>query len=192
MKILVLDNYDSFVYNLVQFLGEKGAEPVVHRNDALSIENIEKLNPDGIVISPGPGSVENKRDFGICTEVIKKINKPILGVCLGHQGIVHAFGGKITRSKEIMHGKASIIEHDGKGIFKGVKNPLKAMRYHSLIVSDKAFPEELEVTARATKGREVFAVQHRSRPIFGVQFHPESIGTDDGMRIIENFLEVCN
>ncbi|MFH1424336.1 MAG: aminodeoxychorismate/anthranilate synthase component II [archaeon] len=191
MKILVLDNYDSFVYNLVQYLGECGAEPVVYRNDKVSLSEIEELNPTGIVISPGPGSVENPRDFGVCGDVIKKIKKPILGVCLGHQGIVHAFGGKIVLSKEVMHGKESVIEHDRRGIFKGVKNPLEVMRYHSLIASEENFPKELKITAR-TKEKEVFAVQHRKLPIYGVQFHPESIGTEEGMEIVKNFVEACN
>lgn len=190
--ILVLDNYDSFVYNLVQYLGEYGAEPVVYRNDKISLDEIKELKPRGIVISPGPGSVENARDFGVCTDVIKNVERPILGICLGHQGIVYAFGGEIKRSEEIMHGKVSEVEHNGKGILKGVKNPLQGMRYHSLIASDENFPEELEVTARTKKSGEIFAVQHRKLPIYGVQFHPESVETEEGMRIIQNFLETCN
>jgi len=185
MKILVIDNYDSFVYNLVQYLGELGAEPIVRRNDS---QELEKIEAEGIVISPGPGSVENPRDIGACLEIIRNSNKPVLGVCLGHQAIAYAFGGSVRRSNEIMHGKASEITHNVRGIFKGVKNPLKVMRYHSLVPGE--VPEEIEVTARTADG-EIFGLQHKKRPMFGVQFHPESIGTEDGKKIVKNFLEAC-
>lgn len=194
MKILFLDNYDSFVYNLVQYIGEQGAEPLVYRNDSISLDKIRGLNPDGIIISPGPGTPENAKDIGVCLDVIKELGKgiPTLGVCLGHQAIVHAFGGKIVRADNIMHGKTSKIKHNEKGIFKGVKNPLKVMRYHSLIADSGTFPnKELEITAKTLKGGEIFAVRHKKYPIYGVQFHPESIGTGDGKLIIKNFLEVC-
>jgi len=190
MKILVIDNYDSFVYNLVQYLGELGAEPIVFRNDKITVEKVRELNPSGIVISPGPGSVENPRDSGNFLEIIKKVNVPILGICLGHQGIAYAFGSKIKQSSEIMHGKASIIEHDNSRLFKGVKNQLTVMRYHSLIADEETFPECLKITAR-TKNREIFGLEHKKLPIFGIQFHPESIGTEGGKKILQNFLEVC-
>ena len=192
MRILVLDNYDSFVYNLVQYVGELGAEPLVYRNDSIRLKEIEGLGPDGIIISPGPGTPDKARDIGVCLDAIRKLGKktPILGVCLGHQAIAHAFGGKIAPAQEIMHGKASEISHDGDGIFNGVKNPLKVMRYHSLIADSDTFPtNELKVVAR--RNDEIFALRHRNYPIHGVQFHPESIGTEDGKLIIKNFLEVC-
>ena len=194
MKILILDNYDSFVYNLYQYLGELGAEPVVYRNDALTVPEIKKLNPAGIVISPGPGTPENKKDFGICSEVIDKLGEkiPILGVCLGHQGIVSTFGGKIVRAKKTMHGKQSLVKHNGKGLFTNVRAPLKVMRYHSLVAERATFPSnELDITAETLGDNEIFAVQHKTYPIYGVQFHPESIGTEQGKLIIKNFLEAC-
>jgi len=194
MRILVLDNYDSFVYNLVQYIGELGAEPLVYRNDAISLDEIQKLTPDGIVISPGPGTPEKTRDIGICLDVIKKFgrNTPVLGVCLGHQAIVHAFGGRIVQAKKIMHGKTSEISHGATDIFKGVKNPLNVMRYHSLIADSATFPSnQLKIIAKTKTEKEIFAVSHKNYPIFGVQFHPESIGTEDGKLVIKNFLEVC-
>ena len=195
MKILVLDNYDSFVYNLVQYMGEMGIEPVVFRNDKTNLQKIQKINPKGILISPGPGTPEKSKDIGICLDVIRKLGKniPILGVCLGHQAIVHAYGGKIIPAKDIMHGKTSEIKHIGKNIFEGVKNPLEVMRYHSLIADSSTFPKsQLEITAETTDKEEIFAVVHKKYPIYGVQFHPESIGTENGKIIIRNFLEVCN
>jgi len=195
MKILVLDNYDSFVYNLVQYIGEIGAEPCVFRNDAITLKNIQDMNPKGIIISPGPGTPENPKDIGICMDVIKKIGKeiPILGVCLGHQAIVYVFGGKILQAKTIMHGKTSEISHDGKSIFKGIKNPIQVMRYHSLIADSKIFPnDKLNIIAKTTDRNEIFAVMHKKYPIYGVQFHPESIGTENGKLLIRNFLEICN
>ncbi len=195
MKILILDNYDSFVYNLYQYFGELSAEPLVYRNDKISLEQIEELSPDGIVISPGPGNPENKKDFGVCSEVIAELGKkiPILGVCLGHQGIVSVFGGKIVRAKRTMHGKQSAVKLNGSEIFNGIKNPLKVMRYHSLVADRETFPaEELKITAETLDDNEIFAVEHKKYPIFGVQFHPESIGTEQGKLIIKNFLGACN
>lgn len=195
MKILVLDNYDSFVYNLVQYIGELEAKPFVNRNDSISLNEIQKLNPNGIIISPGPGNPKNAGDIGICLDVIREFGEriPILGVCLGHQAIVYAFGGEIIQAKNIMHGKTSKISHDGNGIFKGIKNPLKVMRYHSLIADANTFPsKKLKITAKTIDGGEIFAVKHKKCHIYGVQFHPESVGTEDGKLIIKNFLEVCN
>jgi len=194
MKILVLDNYDSFVYNLVQYVGEQGAKPLVYRNDAITIKEIRKLNPDGIIISPGPGTPEKGRDIGVCIDAIREFasNIPILGVCLGHQAIAHAFGGKIIQAKKVMHGKTSEIKHSGSGIFKGVKNPLKVMRYHSLIPDTTTFPNNLEITARTIQDNEIFGLRDKTYRIYGIQFHPESIGTEDGKPIIKNFLEACN
>lgn len=190
MKVLVIDNYDSFVYNLVQYLGELGAKPIVYRNDELTLEKALRLKPDRIVISPGPGTPELNRYFGVCSLIIKHISPktPTLGVCLGHQGIVHVFGGKIVRAKRLMHGKTSLIRHDGEGVFRGVKNPIRATRYHSLIADASTLPECLKVTATSLDDGEVMGVRHIYYPIEGVQFHPESILTEDGKRILENFL----
>jgi anthranilate synthase/aminodeoxychorismate synthase-like glutamine amidotransferase len=192
MNVLVIDNYDSFVYNLVQYLGEQGAKPVVYRNDELSYREAEKLKPDRVVISPGPGSPELERCFGVCSKVIKEMGMktPILGVCLGHQGIYYNFGGKIRRAKNQVHGKTSIIEHDGKGIFKNIPNPFKATRYHSLVAESKSLPDCLELTARSIDDGEVMAIRHKDYPIIGIQFHPESILTDHGKQIIRNFLDI--
>ena len=182
--ILIIDNYDSFVYNLFQYLGELGAEPIVRRNDEVTVDEITKMSPDGIVLSPGPGHPANKRDFGVCEDVLSQLEVPTLGVCLGHQGIINHFGGTIVKNTP-MHGKTSMVKHDGKGIFSGVRNPLRVMRYHSLAGED--IPECLEVSARSEDGC-VMGVRHRERPIFGLQFHPESILTEDGKRILENFV----
>ena len=193
MKILVIDNYDSFVFNLVQYIGELGCKPLVYRNNSISINEIKTINPKGIVISPGPGHPKNKRDIGVCLEIIKKFggNIPILGVCLGHQAIVHAYGGKIIQAERIMHGKTSKIKHTEKGIFKGAGNPLEVMRYHSLIADPNTFPhQKLKITALTTDKKEIFAVEHKKYPVYGVQFHPESVGTDDGKIIVKNFLEI--
>ena len=186
-KVLVIDNYDSFVYNLVQYVGELGASISVVRND-FDIEEIEKINPDKIVISPGPGRPENS---GVSLQIIKKMGEgtPILGVCLGHQAIGYVFGAKIVHAKRIMHGKTSKIYHDGKGVFKNVKNPIYATRYHSLIVSPANLPDCLKVPAK-TDQDEIMGIRHKYYPIEGVQFHPESILTEDGRKIIRNFLEM--
>lgn len=191
MKVLVIDNYDSFVYNLVQYIGELRAEVITYRNDKISLSQIQKLNPDRIVLSPGPGTPEKKRYFGICEEILQKISNttPTLGVCLGHQGIIHTFGGKITSAKKLMHGKTSTIKHDGKTIFKGVKNPLTGTRYHSLTAEEKFIPNCLEITAKSIEDGEIMGVRHIKYPIEGVQFHPESILCQDGKLIIKNFLK---
>ncbi|MBD2000530.1 aminodeoxychorismate/anthranilate synthase component II [Oculatella sp. FACHB-28] len=191
--ILVIDNYDSFTYNLVQYLGELGAElPVaadiqVYRNDQISLEQIRQLQPDAIVISPGPGRPE---DAGISPTLIKELGTetPILGVCLGHQGIGQVFGGKITSAPELMHGKTSPVQHKGVGVFKGLANPFTATRYHSLVIDAQTCPDELEVTAWVEDGT-IMGVRHRDYPhIQGVQFHPESILTDSGKQLLKNFL----
>ena len=191
MKVLILDNYDSFVYNLAQYAGEIADEVVVKRNDEVNIPAVRRFSPDKIIISPGPGTPADPRYFGICTEVLRKVSieTPTLGVCLGHQGIVHSFGGKIVRAKRLHHGKTSSIRHDGKGIFRGLENPFEATRYHSLVADPRTLPDSLEVSARSEDDQEVMAVRHREFPIEGVQFHPESILTVHGHRMIANFLE---
>lgn len=192
MKFLIIDNYDSFVYNIAQYLGELGVESEVIRNDKITLEQIKKNKYDAIIISPGPGTPEDKKYFGICSDVIKEIGpiKPILGVCLGHQGIIHAFGGKVTNAGCVRHGKTSPVEHKGDELFKGVKNPFKATRYHSLVGDKSIIPESLIVTAIANDDGEVMAVKHRKHPIIGVQFHPESIMTEDGKKILANFIKL--
>ncbi len=184
--ILMIDNYDSFTYNLVQYLGELGQKVVVYRNDKVNIKTIKKLKPKYIVISPGPGK---PKDAGISNDVINSFagKIPILGVCLGHQCIVNVFGGKITRAKNIMHGKTSMIYHNGKTIFKNIQNPFEATRYHSLIVEKKNLPHCLAVIAH-TKQNEIMSIKHKKLPVWGVQFHPESILTKEGKRILRNFL----
>ncbi|MBY8999025.1 MAG: aminodeoxychorismate/anthranilate synthase component II [Candidatus Thorarchaeota archaeon] len=191
MKTLVIDNYDSFVYNLVQYVGELGGEPIVYRNDQLSIDIAKKLKPDRIIISPGPGTPEDPKYFGTCSAILKQMSPtiPTLGVCLGAQGIVHIFGGKIVRAKKLMHGKTSMIKHDSKTIFKNVRNPLRATRYHSLVAEKTTIPSCLKITAEALDDSEVMGVRHIVYPIEGIQFHPESILTEDGMKIIKNFLD---
>ncbi len=189
LKTLIIDNYDSFVFNLVQYVGEAKGNPVVYRNDKITIKEIEELNPTHIIISPGPGHPADKNYFGICDDIILKFGKtiPLLGVCLGHQGIINVFGGKVVKAPTIMHGKKSIITHDGKGIFKDVKNPLEVMRYHSLCGDNNSIPDCLEVTAK-TEDNIIMAIRHKEFPMEGVQFHPESIGTEEGKKMIRNFL----
>ena len=191
MKVLLIDNYDSFVYNIAQYLGELGASPIVYRNDAVSVEEVKKLQPDRIVLSPGPGTPTDEKYFGNCLAIIKELSTriPILGICLGHQGIAYAFGGEIVHAKRLMHGKTSQIDHNGKGLFDGVSNPLIATRYHSLVCSRRSFPECLEENATSLDDNEIMGFQHKQYPIFGVQFHPESILTSEGLKIIKNFLE---
>jgi anthranilate synthase component II len=191
LKVLILDNYDSFVYNLAQYAGEIAEEVVVKRNDEATLPTILKLSPDRIIISPGPGTPADPQYFGVCTEVLRNVSKeiPTLGVCLGHQGIVHSFGGKIVKAKSLRHGKTSPIKHDGRGIFRGLENPFEATRYHSLVADPRTLPDSLEVTARSEDDQEIMGVRHRVFPVEGVQFHPESILTAHGHRIIENFLE---
>ena len=190
MKVLVLDNYDSFVYNIVQYVGELGGDPIVLRNDKVTIDDVENLKADRIIISPGPGTPLDKKYFGVCSEVITRIGPktPLLGVCLGHQGIVAAFGGSIGPAKTLMHGKTSVVEHDGRGIFEQVSNPFQATRYHSLSCIESSLPSCLEMTARSKDDGEIMGVRHVHHPIEGVQFHPESILTQDGKKMIANFL----
>ena len=184
--ILVVDNYDSFTYNLVQYLGELGAKLEVVRNDAMDVEAIARMRPERIVISPGPG---NPDQAGVSLAVIRRLSPttPTLGVCLGHQAIGQAFGATVTRARKLMHGKTSDIRHDGKGVFAGLSNPFVATRYHSLIVLAETVPDELEITARSDDGQ-VMGLRHRRFPIEGVQFHPESILTVEGKRLLGNFL----
>ena len=192
MKFLIIDNYDSFVYNLAQILGEIGVESEVVRNDKISIDEIKKKNYDAIIISPGPGTPEEKKYFGICNDVITKLGPlvPILGVCLGHQGIIHCFGGKVVNAGHVRHGKTSPIKHDESPIFKDVKNPFQATRYHSLVGDKTIIPDSLKVTAKADDDGEIMAVSHKEHLIEGVQFHPESIMTPEGKKILENFVEM--
>ena len=191
MKVLIIDNYDSFVYNLAQYIGELGAETVVCRNDEITLKRAKELNPERIVLSPGPGTPEDKRSFGVCKEILQHLSceVPTLGVCLGHQGIISTFGGKVVSAKRLMHGKTSRIIHYGKGIFQGVKNPFVATRYNSLVGEIFSIPECLEVTAVSVDDGEVMSVRHVEYPIEGVQFHPESVLCEDGKLIIKNFLE---
>ena len=189
-KVLVIDNYDSFVYHLVQYLGELGAEPLVHRHDALTLDQVEALNIDAVLISPGPGRPE---DAGVSTSVIQWAagRVPLLGVCLGHQAIGAAWGGQVVRAPEIMHGKTSFIEHQEKGVFAGLPSPLKATRYHSLIVDRDTLPDELEITATSSDGL-IMGLRHKEHAIEGVQFHPESILTESGHQLLANFLAQVN
>ena len=188
-RIVVVDNYDSFVYILVQYLGELGAEPVVYRHDAVTAGEVRDLEPDGILISPGPGTPD---DAGVSNELLATLSGhvPIFGVCLGMQCIGQVFGGDVIRAPEVMHGKTSVVEHDSAGVFKGVPNPLTATRYHSLIVDRASVPPDLEVTATCDGGL-VMGLRHRSHPVEGVQFHPESVLTDAGRDLLDNFLALC-
>ncbi len=189
MNVLIIDNYDSFVYNLYQRLGELGASPAVVRNDAVDLKQVRQLAPDAIVLSPGPGHPANVRDFGVCGDILKVVSPhtPTLGVCLGHQGIGSVFGGEVRHAARLLHGKTSAIRHDGRTIFDGLPNPFPAGRYHSLAIERASIPEDLEVSATSEDG-EVMAVRHRRFPIEGVQFHPESILTPDGPALLANFL----
>ena len=186
--LLLIDNYDSFTYNLAQYLGELGAEVRVERNDAVAVDDVAKLAPRRIVISPGPCT---PNEAGISLELISRLagKIPILGVCLGHQAIGQAFGGKVVRAPQVMHGKTSPIEHDGAGLFRGIPSPMQATRYHSLVVEPQSLPATLAVTARTADG-EIMALAHKTLPVWGVQFHPESILTVDGKRLLQNFLEM--
>jgi para-aminobenzoate synthetase component 2 len=184
--LLILDNYDSFTYNLVQYFGELGCEPVVRRNDAISVDEIAKLKPTHICISPGPG---RPAEAGISEEVVRRFasSVPLLGVCLGHQCIAEVFGGQVVQAERLMHGKTSEIHHDGAGVFAGLPNPFSATRYHSLIVAPESLPNELAVSAKTAEG-EIMGLQHREFPLHGVQFHPESILTAQGKKLLANFL----
>ena len=192
MKFLILDNYDSFVYNIAQILGELGVESDVFRNDKITLEQIQKNNYDAIVISPGPGTPENKKYFGICSDVITQLGPkiPILGICLGHQGIIHAFGGKVVNAGNVRHGKTSPIKHFDDTIFEGVENPFRATRYHSLVGDKTIIPDSLKITAVAEDDGEIMGVRHKEYLIEGVQFHPESIMTIEGKKILSNFLKM--
>jgi anthranilate synthase component II len=192
MKILVIDNYDSFVYNLAQLLGELRTEPAVLRNDKITLEDVVKMDPDAIVISPGPGHPADRKYFGVCTDIIGELGYriPILGVCLGHQGIVHAFGGKVINAKKIRHGKTSLIQYTTDRLFEDVANPFKATRYHSLVADKNTLPSCLEVTARALDDGEIMGIRHRHYLMEGVQFHPESVLTGEGRRMLLNFMSM--
>ncbi len=192
--LFVLDNYDSFTFNLVQYLGELGADPVVRRNDAVSVDEVLGLGPEAIVISPGPGT---PAEAGITVPLARAAadrGVPLLGVCLGHQGIGEAFGGTVSRARRLMHGKTSEVAHQGQGVLAGLPSPFVAMRYHSLVVEAEGLPAVLEPIAWSADegwGRELMAVRHRDRPVHGVQFHPESIGTPEGKRLLRNFLTLA-
>ena len=190
--VFVLDNYDSFTYNLVQYIGELGVEVVVRRNDRITVDEIDQLQPNRIVISPGPCTPQ---DAGISIELIRHFagRVPLLGVCLGHQAIGAAFGGKVVRAANLMHGKTSSVEHDGKSIFRGIPSPMTATRYHSLIVQEKDLPDELEISATCVDRdgqRVIMGLRHRKFPVEGVQFHPESVLTDHGRQIVRNFMDL--
>jgi anthranilate synthase/aminodeoxychorismate synthase-like glutamine amidotransferase len=186
--VFVLDNYDSFTYNLVQYMGELGAEMTVRRNDELTVDEVEALEPDRILLSPGPCTPQ---EAGISIDLVRHFagKVPILGVCLGHQAIGAAFGGDVVRAPQLMHGKTSEVTHDGKTIFSGIQSPMTCTRYHSLIVAEKGLPDELEITARTADGT-IMGLRHRQHAVEGVQFHPESVLTHDGKRLIKNFLEL--
>ncbi len=188
-RILVIDNYDSFVYNLVQYLGELGADPVVHRDDALTLADVDAIEPDGILISPGPGS---PADAGLSNEIIATwgSRRPVFGVCLGLQCIGEVFGGHVVRAPQVVHGKTSPIHHRGQGVFRGLPEPLEATRYHSLIVERSSLPDVLEVTAETDDGL-IMGLRHRELMVEGVQFHPESVLTHGGHDLVQNFLDTC-
>jgi len=188
-RVLVIDNYDSFVYNLVQYLGELGAEPVVHRHDAITLDDVEHIGPDGILISPGPGT---PADAGLSNDLVRTWGGrvPLFGVCLGHQCIGEVHGGRVVRAPEVVHGKTSQIRHDDTGLFEGLPNPLTATRYHSLVVDRQSVPDVLEVTATTDDGL-VMGLRHRELDVEGVQFHPESVLTAAGHRLVDNFLRRC-
>ena len=190
MKFLIIDNYDSFVYNIAQRLGELGVNSDVIRNDKITINEIKEKNYDAIIISPGPGTPEEERYFGICKDVIQKLGPklPILGICLGHQGIIDCFGGKVVNAGHVRHGKTSQIQHYNDSLFHGVKNPFSATRYHSLVGDKTIIPDSLKITAIAEDDGEIMGVSHKEYFIEGVQFHPESIMTDEGKKILENFI----
>jgi len=187
--LLLIDNYDSFTYNLAQYLGELGADLLVRRNDEITLDEVARLAPERIVISPGPGRPE---DAGISVDVIRRLgpHTPILGVCLGHQAIGVAFGGRVVRAPVLMHGKTSVIEHDGLGVFRGIRGPFEAGRYHARIVADEGLPGELRVAARVVGEGTIMAVRHRRYPVHGVQFHPESVLTGEGRHVLRSFLEM--
>ncbi len=189
-KTLLIDNFDSFTFNLVQYVGELGGNPQVFRNNEISLLEVQRLKPSHIILSPGPGHPANKKYFGVCRDIIKNIHDiPLLGVCLGMQGIILEFGGNIIPAENILHGKTCNISHDGQEIFAHMSNPFKAMRYHSLLTEKATLPKCFRLSAQTSDG-EIMAVSHTNLPFFGVQFHPESIGTPEGKKIIENFLSL--
>ena len=189
MKTVILDNYDSFTFNLYQYVGEIDERPLVYRNDKITLDELRRLKPDRIIVSPGPGSPEDPEYFGVCRQAILELGPiiPVLGVCLGHQGIVHCFGGRVVRAREVMHGKTSYIFHNEHGVFAGLPRAFEVMRYHSLVGEPASLPDCLEVTAK-TWDDVIMGVQHKQYPIHGVQFHPESIGTTFGKQLLENFI----
>ena len=193
MKILIIDNYDSFVYNLAQIFGELRAEPSVMRNDKVTLKSIERMDPDAIVISPGPGHPADRKYFGVCSGIITHFGSkiPILGVCLGHQGIVDAFGGRVINAKIVRHGKTSYIKYKSDRLFENIANPFKATRYHSLVADSTTIPNSLKVTAWALDDGEIMGVRHRQYPVEGVQFHPESVLTKEGKKILYNFISIA-
>jgi anthranilate synthase component 2 len=192
LKVLVIDNYDSFVYNIAQVLGKLEVQPNVIRNDKISVESVKIMNPNAIIISPGPGHPADRRYFGNCTDIIVNLGPeiPIMGVCLGHEGIVNAFGGNITNAKNVRHGKTSLIKYYSSRLFDNISNPFKATRYHSLVADPKRIPPCLEVTANAIDDGEVMGVRHRRHLIEGIQFHPESVLTAEGSKIFQNFISM--
>jgi len=191
MKFLIIDNYDSFTYNIAQLLGEIGVESDVIRNDKITLEQIIERKYDAIIISPGPGTPEDKRYFGVCSDVIREMGPttPILGICLGHQGIIHEFGGRVVNAGCVRHGKTSQIKHQGDSLFAGVQNPFRATRYHSLVGDKTIIPDILKITAVAEDDGEIMGVSHKKYLIEGVQFHPESILTTEGKKILQNFVD---
>jgi len=191
VKVLIIDNFDSFVYNLAQYVGQLGAEPTVRRNNEITTSEVSKINPNRIIISPGPGRPDERKYFGVSLSILKKISPhtPTLGVCLGHQGIAYAYGGSIVPARRLMHGKTSLIDHENDGLFRGVENPLRATRYHSLVCQRSDFPNCLVETATSIDDNEIMGLRHRRYPIYGVQFHPESILTSEGIKILKNFLD---
>jgi len=191
LKVLVIDNFDSFVYNITQYIGELGGTPTVYRNNEITAQEVRRLSPDRIILSPGPGTPSDTRYFGNCLAILQTVSThvPTLGICLGHQGIVHAFGGEIVRAQKLMHGKTSWVRHDGKGIFQTVENPLQATRYHSLVANLFSLPGCLKPTAYSLDDCEIMGVRHTEYPIEGVQFHPESILTGEGKKILANFMQ---
>jgi len=198
LKTIIIDNYDSFVFNIVQYVGELGGNPEVFRNDKITVDEIIKMDPTHIIISPGPGDPTDKNYFGVSSEVILKLGKtiPVFGVCLGHQGITSCFGGKVIKAPVIMHGKTSNISHNSSVLFQNIESPFVGMRYHSLVADEKSFPECLTVTARVVDDNStensgmIMALEHKEFPIYGVQFHPESIGSPNGKQMIKNFLQI--
>lgn len=193
MKILVIDNYDSFVYNIVQILGQQSVQPVVRRNDTITMRGIKKIQPDAIILSPGPGNPQDPKYFGVCNRVIRDLGPelPILGICLGHQGIASAFGGKVINARTVSHGKISMIRHNNASrLFENVSNPFVATRYNSLVADSTRLPDCLKVTAIAEDDNEIMALRHKKYFIEGLQFHPESILTSEGSKILSNFLSM--